>query len=742
MAPTPAVNPMSAEQSAALSEFARACRGAARSVSLYPRTHPSIQASLSRVIAAAGPLISTDGLLLTVHPDTLMIEGRSPVRPDPAIGELAGLMHERLIGAIRIGRAASPEDWHAMLLLLARPPDELMAGGGIGKAWADAGRDHFEIREIDYAEVLRERASGSGREWDAIIRFCLEGGSGTLDDRELAALLEVLNDSSRFGELLDRLQSEDATGDVSISARAAALITLVQKLLEATAQWPKAQGEDVVLQIAADGVSRLTPDMLLALVRYTQSEERERAQVASAVIDRVKDETVASFVANSIVKERGASERLAQALEALVLDADHKERLLDLAKAEAAGTPFGREASFEELWQSATDMLTSYSDERYVSTDYARELSGARRQAIDVERVSDDPADRIEAWLATISDMAVKQLDFQLLLDLLKVERDPAWWAEIAGIVATEVERRALAGDVQAAQEATDTIVSEARPGGRELLRAAAESTVERLASGRLARHLVVQLRKVEDDGVEPITRLCHTIGPRIIKGLAESLMTEENPRAIRRLRDLLFGFGAAGRASVEQLKLSPNPAARRTAIDLLRMFGGQEALTDLSAMLDDPQVQREAVRALIHMGSPEAIAILQRALDGSASTDILHELIGLRDEKAVPLLCSVLSRSGPRGPLVETHKQIIEALGGLGSRPESVQTLRTALYRGEWWAPYRTAALRRSAAAALRRIGTADAMAVLEEAAKDGTRGVRQAARMHMRTSPQRQHT
>jgi HEAT repeat protein/PBS lyase HEAT-like repeat-containing protein len=742
MALTPAVaNPMSADQSAALADFARACRAAARSVSLYPRTHPAIQASLSRVTASVGRLISADDLVLTVHPDALVIDGRSAPRPDPAIGELAALMHERLIGEIRIERAATLEDWHGLLLLLARPPEELIAEGGIGKAWAGAGRDHFEIREIDYAEVLRERSGEGAKEWDAIIRFCLEGGTGTLEERELAALLDVVKDSSRFGELLERLQSEDTAGEMSVSARAAALITLIQKLLEATAQWPKAQGEDVVLQMAADGVSRLTPDMLLALVRHSQSPEQDRAQIASAVLDRVKDETAASFVANTIVKERGASERLAQALEALVQNGDQKQRLLELAKEEAAGTPFGREASFEELWQSATDMLTSYSDERYVSADYARELSGARRQAIDVERVSDDPVDRIQGWLSTISDEAVRQLDFRLLIDLLKVESDPVWWAEIAGILSADIERRTLTGDVRMAHEGVLTIVREAGPEGRDLLRGAAESTVDKLASGRLARHLVVLLRKVDDDGLEPIARLCHTVGPRIVKTLADALMTEENPRAVRRLRDLLFGFGAAGRKAVEQLKLSSNPAARRTAVDLLRMFGGQEALSDLAAMLedDDPQVQREAARALIHVGTPEAIAILERALSTSASTPVLQELIGSRDEKVAPLLSPLLTRSKPRGPLVETHTQIMEALGGLGGHPESVGALRTALYRGEWWAPSRTAALRRTAAAALRRIGTPEAMTVLEEAATNGPRGVRNAARMQMRAPAQR---
>ena len=55
----PATDPMSAEQSLALADFARTCKAAARSVSLYPATHPSIQASLARVIASAAKLIPT-----------------------------------------------------------------------------------------------------------------------------------------------------------------------------------------------------------------------------------------------------------------------------------------------------------------------------------------------------------------------------------------------------------------------------------------------------------------------------------------------------------------------------------------------------------------------------------------------------------------------------------------------------------------------------------------------------------
>src|SRR4029434_5275622 len=107
--------------------------------------------------------------------------------------------------------------------------------------------------------------------------------------------------------------------------------------------------------------------------------------------------------------------------------------------------------------------------------------------------------------------------------------------------------------------------------GARRNLRAAATRSIERLAAGPLVKHVGASLRKVEDVEVEFLNRLCHTVGAGVGRPLAELLVVWENPKATRRLRELLLGFGADGRQSVEKLKNSPNPAVRRTAIDLLR---------------------------------------------------------------------------------------------------------------------------------------------------------------------------
>jgi hypothetical protein len=725
-----ATEPMSHEQSAVLAEFARTCKAAARSVSLYPATHPAIQSSLSRVVAAATRLTTAGDVMVTVHPDLLVVEGKAPARPDPAVGELAGLLHVRLIGALRIERDADAQDWHALLTLLGRAPEDLIAGGGIGKAWTSSGRGHFEIREIDYAEVLRERGGGDKAEWNRIIAHCLQGDAATLDDRAIAAMIETFTDPARLNEFLATLQATSDPSGASMGARAAALVQLLRRALEAAGRQP---GEpERILQTVADAAPRLTPEMMLALAG-------ERG-----VVDRLRDGGIASFVANSVLTERGATERLAQAFQALVPEAERKERLLDLARAEAEDSALAQDSGFEDLWQSAASMLTSYSDQNYVSTDYGRELSDARTQAIEVERVSDDPPERVHEWLASVSDTAVRQLDLNLLQDLLRLESEPPKWQEIAKVSVTEIERRTLLGEVSNAQRLTDAIVRESGEGGRQALAAPAETALNRLAAGPLVRHIVAYLRKADERDVEPLNRLCHAIGPRIARPLAEALATEDNNRVILRLRELLLGFGAAGRQSVERLKNSSNPAVRRMAIDLLRVFGGREALPELASMLDDsdPQVQRESIRAIVQIATHEAYAVLERALvAGSKSREtVLQELIGLRDDKAIPLLCYVLNHSEPRGKLVEVHAQIIDALGNLNAHAESTRTLRSVLHRRQWWAPFRTAALRQAAAASLRRIGAPETQAILEDAVANGSRAVRNAARAQIGITARRE--
>jgi HEAT repeat protein len=531
------------------------------------------------------------------------------------------------------------------------------------------------------------------------------------------------------------LQTIAELGEPTVSARVAALLELVTRMLDVSAGRSGDVRRDGLLQTVAESTSRLTPDMLIGLIEEARGADGQRSEVASEVVGRIEDPTVASFVARSVERDNGATERLAIALQLLVPDFDRKARLLDLAKEEASAGSLGQRSGFEELWQHAADLLATYSDATFVSKEYARELSSADTQALEVERVSDDPPKRVYAWLATVDDMAVRDLDLTLLLDLLRIETDVEPWRDVARTVVGEIERRAERGEMPAAQRLTFALVVEAGSEGRAALKPAAESSVEALADGPLAKHVATALRTVDDAAVESYGRLCRTVGSRLIGPLAEAMMAEENSRATRRLREVLVGFGSAAREAVERLKRSSKPTVRRTAIEMIRMSGGQDALPDLTAMLDDqdPQVQRDAIRAIVQIGSDEAFAVLQKVLmvGTAAGGTITQQLLSLRDARAVPLLCYVLDHSKPRGHFADVHVQIMDVLGALGPHDDSIKTLKAALHRGEWWAPARTAMLRRAAALALWRIASPEALQVVEEASLTGSRRVRTAARI-----------
>jgi hypothetical protein len=714
------------EATTKLTDFARACKAAARAVRLYPPIHPAIRLSLARLVETAGRLTATGPVTFGVLPDNLLMDGSGAARPDQAVRETATLLHDHMIGLVTLNSNPDPEAWLPFLNLLTSPIEEVRAGGGVSRLWAATGQRHLAIQEIDYADILRDRGAGEESKWDDIIRACLNLDS-PLDDGALRNLVEACADVERFGELVLTLEHSD--GDTG--SKAAALIRMLRGVVDLVAKTDPSRLEPLLLNMA-QGFGKLSPELLLELLSTDTARADAAADLVLRIAARMTDTTLGGFVAQSVIKEGGATTRLAQAFQALVPDKERRPSLLQIAKGEVEESPLGSGDGFLELWQNAADMLTSYSDESFVSETYARELSGARTQALEVERVSDDPPDRIGAWVMSVSPAAIRTLDLQLLLDLLAIEVDPERWGKVTVPAIGHIEDLLLVGDIEGALQLVRAFSREIENNTSKKDRA--EAAFRKLVEGQMMWHLTSHLRTADDGAFDQIKTLCLAVGPLVIKPLAEALASEKKTATRQRLTHLLLGFGAAGRPSVEQLKGSPNAAVRRTAVYLLREFGGSEALPDLTMLLDDtePHIQREAVRAILMIGTEEAYGGLQKALTTCTNQTreaLMGALVAMRDERAVPLFEYIVRRIDRRGPLRSVYLRAIESLGALGA-DRAVDLLKAALYSGEWWAPFRTAELRRTVAAALRQIGTPDALQVLGDAGEHGPRGVRAAAR------------
>ena len=733
--------PLSPEESTRLIEFARACKAAARAVMLYPMGHPAIVSTLGRIVELTSNTRMSGPLRITVLPDGLLLDERTPARADAAVAELAELLHRHVIGALTVHAGGDVEAWRNFLLLLGRAPDALRAEGGISRVWATTAGRHVELREIDYAEVLRERSTGLAAVWDRVIVNCLQGESLDLDEEVVRELLAVASDSEKLNELMSELERR-AGAHGGIGARAAALLHMLRGIVEVVSNSEPDRLEPV-LRGMAGAVGRLAPDTLLGLLS-NRGRHQDDPRLMSAVVGRMSDSTIAQFVSRNIIDSSTSTDRLAVAFQALVKEKEDRERLLVLAKKDVAESPLGSTEGFEDVWNHVAEkLLTSYSDKSYVSDDYGRELSGAGARAIDVEQVSDDPPERINAWLSTVATSVLRTLDLTLMLDLLRIEDIDEKWGGLMTPVVALVEDLLLVGDVAAASQLVGVLTHEAASGESTTRRQYAVTAIDLLVAGPMMRNIVTHLATMEEVQFERVKAMCLSIGEVVVKPLAEALSVEEHARSRQRLTAILLGFGVVGKRTAERLKSSPNAAVRRTAIYLLREFGGSDALPDLTELLDDtePQVQREAVRAILNIATEQSYQTLEKALATGTERSreaIMQAVIGMRDERATPLFTYIVRHVNHRGPLVEVYLRAIESLGALRD-PEAIAPLKEALYRGEWWAPRRNTILRTAAAEALARIDTAEAQAVLSEAASSGPRGVRTAVRLYLNSARSR---
>ena len=714
---------------ALLAEFARSCKAAARAVSLYPGQHPAIGLSLGRLAEATARLTSDGPLQLHVRPDTLLIGNAAAPKADASVQELAVLLNRHLIGSMVINAGVDANSWRTLLLLLSRAPEEVQADGGIANLWSKTGGPSIELREIDYAEVLREK-EGVTASLDDILAAALEGTPLEIDDEGLEKLLAMLADPAQLDELMARLdQAAKVRGG---DTKAAAVMQLLQTIAERVRHLDPERVESAFRQLGKM-TGRLSADDMLRLLTHQEADAQAGGAVKD-VLQRMEDADVAHFVAESVVTERGASERLMHAFHALVPDIERRRRLLALAHDEVAESPMLDEATPEELWGRVESMVSSYTDTNYVSEEYGRELWQAQTRLVAVEDAGDDPPERVAGWLNTVNDAALRGLDHQVLTDLLTLEEDANRWRDVADTAASHAEDLVRVEHFELAWSLADAVVTHAAAHPQR--QAHLPKVLSGFASAPIMKQAAQQLRQADDTSFQRFERLCHAIGTPVIAPLAEALSAEQDARSRRRLRDLLVGFGAQGRDAVQQLMHAPNWEVRRTAAFLLREFGGAEGLRELIPLLVDnePLVQREAVHGLVLNGSDEAGKILLEALGkvaGRARQTLIAELSNVKDRRASPVL-AYLVRHLNRAKHPQVYLAAIEALGTFGD-PAAVDALKAALYAGDWWSPVRTRAARTAAAASLRRIGTPGAVDTLKAAAQGGGRGTRAAARAEL---------
>ncbi len=666
-------------------EFARAFRSAARAVSFYPPSHQTVVSALEHVARAARTAAVDGPLCLTILPKAFLARGVSIDSSETVVADLAGLCHRHGVGALILDGRDTPDAWRGLFSLLARKPEDVRAAGGIQREWKALRHVSPALLEIDFGALLRGQVGGDFIELAGVISHYLEtaGVGGSILDDPCGALRRAIEHAP---------DEAAAVAAVIRELRAAAQLTWTQP----------DQFDDVFRRAAAVG-EFLTEGLMAGLLerRRTADAMVATVDVVSALVDRMSDATVSAFLTRAMGDAGALPASLTGLFNRLVPDADRRRAIVRGAQ------DVTLEDTVLEQWAEFERNLGAYSDRRFVSDQYASELDTVQARADRAGGDPEDPPERLAAWVSSVNDQAIRELDLQLLEDLARLETEPGRARKVLDILRARAIDAARDDDWPGVARTVEAIGGVASHSAERKLRLAAAEILQALSRDALSERALAMLPAAEPELWGALSRVLAAIGAPLVPAMTALWASDRTPDVRARLEQVTVA-SAQGRDALRRLLSSEEGAGVRVAaIRLLRLTPGMDHLPALEAALSDPQeeVRAEAFGSLANAPSERAFDSLARGIaraDASAQGALLTSLLALGDRWTVPVLRRLFPQVDPHAVPVPVYLSLIAAVQRAG-QADAASLLATVFHRTRWSAPIRTWRVRAAARAALR---------------------------------------
>jgi hypothetical protein len=688
-------------------DVARAFRSAARAVGFYPASHQTVVAALDQLTTSARAATAEGPLCLTILPQAFLAGGVPMDSNETVVADLAAVCHRHGIGAVILDAVATSASWHALLMLLARKPEEVRAAGGVQRQWKASRHRSPAILEIDFGALLRGQVGGDFIELAGVISHYLEtaGVGGSILDDPCAALRRAIENAP------DEPQA----------------VTAVLRELRAAAQltWTQPEQFDDVFRRAAAVGEFMTESLMAGLLESRGSPEATfgKLDVIRALVERMPDATISQFLSKAMGEAGAASAKLAEMFRSLVPSADRRRLIVT----EAQDVTF--EGNVAEQWADLARNLESHSDRRFISDDYGNELHSLQESDDPQHFVPDDPPERVAAWVRSFGDEAMRDLDLQLLRDLARAEKEPSRVKKVLEILQGHVVEAAEGQDWDGAARTIEAIQGIAQDATDPGVGVQAADALLKIGASSAAAQALTELAGADAPRVATLVRLLGPLAAPLMPAVAGRWAAERQPAVRTRLEEVARAGGKTGREALRRLLAAEGeaPALRVAAIRLLELTPGAEHLPALEASLSDAhdEVRAEAFRALANASSDRAHDILARGIaraDGATQARLLERLTGLGGGRACPVLQRLVPQLDPQTASLPVCLSMIQALGHVGA--EAAEPLLASLVaRTRWSTPLRTWRLRSAAGAALKAARGRPSAAGPAAAAR-GTRG------------------
>jgi hypothetical protein len=603
---------------------------AVRQFHTYPATSPLCIDAVMACHEALKSIHNRDRVTCRVTPQELIVE-------DSHIGAGTVIEHEvtrRLfklrVASLELECGATPRDLSRFCIDLVESDDsqgsdvtfaERLAEHGVAAILAemaqrpvvmDIGTPAPHTTELLTHERNRQQAEAQP---DAPVSYLYPPDRGWvrtdpangLSQVSLLDLVVLVDDPADIATMLVRLTDDDLTGP-DAKQRA-----LEQKYADVTRLFSALDPRlaQVMFGKLARAVLNLDSDRRNNLLQRTILPGLLDGDANGKVLCDFPDMDLAESICLLLDLETAAPEVLSTALNRLDLTSDRRAALVPLIEERMRTTrggssndggpgPSGVERHARELLRLDTTKHTDFSE--FAAFDLS--MDDHAEAAVTEARAGIAATDVLTTQLLCASQ-------------LVRIERNPSLvetFLRRAFDLLGALERAGRWGDLISAVEGYGRLGEELRPGRPDVSDVIFKAMSEYATPTRLLA--LASLHERDDEGRANVERVLHALGAALVPGLVQLMNRSAHEAGARALVPLMCDMAPTLASALVAELSSCSAAGARVIVKVLGHAGaGHEAAVGRLAEHSDPQIAREAMRALARIGTPTAAAMVARQI-------------------------------------------------------------------------------------------------------------------------------
>lgn len=623
---------------------------ARRNSSAYPKGHPVIAASLAKVLRVYDDLLKEhDEIILGVTSDALMVDGVVLEKSNLVYKDFSRVLFERGIGALLFHKGTTIEELNKFTSILSLKREQIQRYGGIEQVWGTAGISAITIRPIRYdlftttdQDSITVARSGNQDEqlWDRFARELTLGNLPTGESGEICLEPEIL---------AAILNQQLSSGSINETELRAAITGFLETEPDGSSSDPVS---DQPYHKLASFISNLAPELRRQFLDSSfGARSKGHLTAAERVLSNLSDSAIVETLEDISQNRLNVSPVVFGLLQRLGSN---------------AGSPHNRtkeSVEDDEISHKMKTIFREHASEEFVPDDYQRKLN----HIIASDQIPRLNMEEVTDLLSTVENRSIEGSIGQILMNLIRDGFESPEECDLLlknlsdmfGYFLQTGEYGQLHTMINQLTDGTFPVEIQYRLreeyGRREFL----EEILDGLTVWGKPRYA-------------DIRSLIQKIGGQFIEAILDRL-SEENNMSLRRFyMDCLIEMGPVTRVPIINRLYDPRWYFLRNLLIILSAQNDPSVVALIRPLLrsEDPRLQHEVLKTLVHFSDPQAEKLVMDNLN-SLNPDLQTTAIQLAERCKSPAiavrLAGMLSLGGFSQVECERKSAIVHAMGEIG---------------------------------------------------------------------------